>query len=67
MSDKLGNAELAVGRMDASGWNYEIGWLRVIGQHLICSPYISGDCEMVLLVWLLFCLNVSLGRASSSM
>lgn len=37
MSDKLGNAELAVGRMDASGWNCEIGWLRVIGQHLICT------------------------------
>lgn len=35
MSDKLGNAELAVGRMDASGWDFRIGWLRVIGQSLI--------------------------------
>ena len=31
MSD-IENAELAVGRMDASGWNFRMGWVRVNGR-----------------------------------
>lgn len=31
MSD-MENAELAVGRIDASGWNFRMGWVRVNGR-----------------------------------